>query len=289
MERILSRAYESPTRVARSIRNNLVIVRQWVRDNPDMARQLLELTWHRLDDVARREFVQWMMHELLRVAKIIVPRNKYLSGSPKPRPFSFRSDELDLDSTIEKTVARCSIGYSDLMVFEPFERKRTWFLMLDTSGSMQGKHILTGCLAVATILLSISPKDYFGVGVFSESPYVLKPIHSEFHLSRLIETMLLVKPDGCTDIRSSLKLALTELNKAGTSFKTGILITDGWQNMGPNPLETARRFSRLHVLALPGGSLRTCQQLAIAGRGRCIMVKKWSDVANAVQICLEDY
>lgn len=61
-----------------------------------------------------------------------------------------------------------------------------------------------------------------------------------------------------------------------------VLITDGWQNMGESPHVMAGMFPRLHVLALRGGSLKSCQELARAGQGICVPVSEWRDVSGAL-------
>ena len=82
-----------------------------------------------------------------------------------------------------------------------------------------------------------------------------------------------------------LSKGLKELSKVKRSGKRwGILITDGEWNVGGDPTLVAAKFPLLHVIATPSKGkiakygLEACKKIAKAGKGRFVVVKKFSEI-----------
>jgi Mg-chelatase subunit ChlD len=95
-----------------------------------------------------------------------------------------------------------------------------------------------------------------------------------------------ILPEGRTNISLGLSAGLQQIQKSGVDERFGILLTDGWQNVGRNPIETAARFPRLHVISLPGGNPELSRRIARAGKGHFIPLRQMTDVSKAILRCL---
>ena len=80
-----------------------------------------------------------------------------------------------------------------------------------------------------------------------------------------------------------------ELNKTREARKSrfGILISDGVFNRGKNPIEVAKLFPKLHVIGMPAENdatqgIRTCREIAEAGRGKFYAVTDYKEIPRAL-------
>lgn len=266
-----------------------ILFYQWLKaDNNDVDNKF-ELNWDELDPQTKKFFMNFLIRIILKMAQLLdksIDRGVLL-GEPKPVKYRFNSDELDLDRTVERIMAKIFPEYSDFIVFEREPRKRACVLMLDCSGSMRGWKKIQAALATATLAMSLRDEEY-AVLLFSDKSEMLKTLNQTKPVQEVIEKILNVNAEGCTNIRSGLELGLSELQKAsGTSKKLGILISDGWQNIGEDPVVIAQKYPELNVIGLPYGDSETCQKLADAGRGRCVIIKNLAELPRALKLCLD--
>jgi len=124
------------------------------------------------------------------------------------------------------------------------------------------------------------------VVLFSERVNILKRIDQQKPLDEIIRQVLEIVPEGRTDIGAGLLAGLNEINRATSEQKMAILLTDGQQNMGHDPLALARRFPQLHVINLPGGKEDFSQKIAKCAKGEFIKVNNMLDVPKAILKCL---
>ncbi|MBM3300966.1 MAG: VWA domain-containing protein, partial [Deltaproteobacteria bacterium] len=94
-------------------------------------------------------------------------------------------------------------------------------------------------------------------------------------------------PEGRTNIGLGLSAGLQQLVKSSVDERFGILLTDGWQNQGIDPVSSAAKFPKLHVINLPGGNPELARRISKAGRGYFVPLKDMFDVPKAVMSCLD--
>jgi Mg-chelatase subunit ChlD len=150
-------------------------------------------------------------------------------------------------------------------------RRRAIVLMLDVSGSMRGDRSVEAATATAATALA-TETDELGVVAFGISAEVLKSGPDELPPKELVRRVLGLRPHGLTDLSAGLSAGRQLLAGMRSSVHIAIVMTDGVQNHGTDPLLAATSFQHLNVLATTDSPwrLRQCERLAAAGRGRCL-------------------
>ncbi len=272
--------------VGRMLGNYGVLLAQWEESDPDLVRKLLTRTWNRLDAGIRKRFLHLMIGMIYRVSRSELIRRGTPTGDVATVPYAFSGDEIDLDRTIEATVEHPLPHYDNIFVIDRKKRKSATVIIMDASGSMQGEKLSMAAIAVTSLAANLDARDEYGVVLFSEKVNVCKRVDQAKPLDEVISTILNIRPEGRTNIGIGLLAGLTEIQRSTIDSRTGILLTDGGQNTGQDPLAVARRFPQLHVIALPGGNPELAGGIAARGRGRLISLKGIQDVPRAIARCL---
>lgn len=188
--------------------------------------------------------------------------------------------DLDLETTIERPRPWRP---EDLRVERMVPREVDVVAVLDMSLSMTGEKI--ALVAVATAILRLK-LDHVGVVAFDTVPHVLVRTGEAVSPRELVRRVLEVPAQGYTNIEGGLNAALGQLRRAKRRERVGMLFTDGVANVGQDPVRTAGRFPRLHVVHLgeyhPQGA-RTCLGMANAGRGRLYRARSYADLPEVVK------
>jgi uncharacterized protein with von Willebrand factor type A (vWA) domain len=286
LDAVLPLAEFTPTRVGEALVEYRLALVNLLRQGDKRAEELAILTWDQLDTATRELLIEWMIHHLVKIARTVDARHGLRYGHPKLMPYRFDADELDIDATVERIMGRTQIAYEDLIVMERDKRRRAFALMLDCSGSMRGQKMAMAALATASLALNIEKTDEYGVVLFTEDTEHIKGMRQPSPFRQVMHHILGIKPDGCTDIALGLQAGLRELHRSQAQEKIGILLSDGWKNMGDDPVMTARRFSKLYVIGLPGGDPVMCQKIAAAGKGYFVPVHELAEIPRALRVCL---
>lgn len=280
-------AQEHSRRVGDMLGNYRLILAQWEEYHPDLLRKLLTLTWDRLDLATRRQFIHLMLRMIYRVSKSEIASKGRPSGDVITTQFDFQGDEIVLDKTLEGLIESGSMSYDNIFVLDRRKRKRAAVLMMDASGSMQGMKLSMAAIAVASLAMNLDYRDEYAIILFSETVHSLKRIDQAMDIERVICRVLDVLPEGRTDLGLGLSAGLREIQRSRVEQRIGILLTDGWQNVGHDPISLAAKFPKLHVINLPGGAPGISQNIARAGRGRFVLAADMLDVPKAVLAALE--
>lgn len=123
--------------------------------------------------------------------------------------------------------------------------------------------------------------------MFSEKVSLLKRIDQAVPIDKVISQILDVLPEGRTNLGLGLSAGFREIQRSPVEHRIGILLTDGWQNIGHDPVVVASKFPRLHVINLPGGAPELSEKIAKAGRGRLVPTTDMLDIPRAVLTALE--
>jgi Mg-chelatase subunit ChlD len=212
----------------------------------------------------------------------------YLTGakSPAMRRVDYEAGrEVDWDETIDNYAETIAVNKDTIVSKEPLRVKRSLVLMMDQSGSMAGRKILTAALCTGVLSHALKEEE-FAVLLFSSKVCVLKEITGQKDLNKLIREILEQQPEGYTDIKGALDTGLKQMEKASFKTKIGVLITDGIHTTG-NPVPTAEEYPALHVLATPSPrgkvvNFENCRRLAKAGKGKFLVLRNYEDVPQTV-------
>jgi Ca-activated chloride channel family protein len=102
-------------------------------------------------------------------------------------------------------------------------------LVLDKSGSMQGKKIANLREAAKLVVERLGPQDTISIIAFSDRKYVIAPSQLVADKAELMRQIDRIRDGGGTAISGGMKLGLTELDKALAPDRVSrmLLLTDG--------------------------------------------------------------
>jgi Mg-chelatase subunit ChlD len=211
------------------------------------------------------------------------PRAERGSGKTASVPYRYRSDDIDLDRTIEVLTERPIPEDTDIIVRERMRSRRSVVLIVDVSGSMRGEKVRMAAATVAALSADLA-EDQLGVVAFWSDAALLTPLAEPMPAARLLDLLLRVPARGLTNVHFALTVAQAELARSAARRRSAVLLTDAVHNAGPDPRLVARRFSELHVLLQTDGEHDAAlgADLARLGRGRFAPVATHRDVAPAL-------
>ena len=199
--------------------------------------------------------------------------------------------EFSLDETIQHNPLKIyekSLSYKDIYGVVRKRQKRKVVLILDTSGSMYGRLLLNAALTSSVLAYNLEKEDY-AIILFNSTAMILKGINQKNPVIKIIDEILDSEAVGFTNIEIGLEKGLKELNKTRENRKShfGILISDGNFNRGGDPVEIAKKYPKLHVIGMPAENdatqgIKTCQEIAKAGRGKFYAVNDYKEIPRAL-------
>lgn len=262
---------------------NMLQVAEHSESKWSAAQLLITLQTAKLDPLHRKIAKKILNRTIIRMAtqiagKGIVPK-RYIEV-----PFEPGLEEFEIEKTLENKLGKNFIDYQDIVSIKKQEKKTAVSLMLDISNSMQQEKIAIAALAVGVLAHKLN-EDHYSIITFNDDTQLLKPIDKCLVVENLIDKILDLQPGGLTDIKGALDKGLEELEKLDVFDKVGILITDGWVTKGGNPLSSAGKYPRLHVIQVPftiSGDFEMCKNLAKAGRGKYSYVENFHELPRSI-------
>lgn len=215
------------------------------------------------------------------------PRAERGAGKLASVPYRHRSDDIDLDRTIEVLAERPVPEDTDIVVRERMRSRRAAVLIVDVSGSMRGEKVRIAAATVAALSADLGggqDGDQLALVAFWSDAALLKPLDTHAAPSTLLDRLLRIPARGLTDVGFGLTVAHAELNRSSARRRTAVLLTDAVHNAGPDPRRIARRFGELHVLCETDGEhdAPLARDMARLGHGRYAPVATHRDVAPAL-------
>ena len=211
------------------------------------------------------------------------PRAERGSGRTVSVPYRYRSDDIDLDRTIEVLTERPVPEDTDIIVRERMRSRRAVVLIVDVSGSMRGEKVRMAAATVAALSADLAD-DQLAVVAFWSDAALLTPLAEPMPAARLLDLLLRVPARGLTNVHFALTVAQAELARSAARRRSAVLLTDAVHNAGPDPRLVARRFPELSVLLQTDGEhdAPLGADLARLGGGRFAPVATHRDVAPAL-------
>lgn len=201
--------------------------------------------------------------------------------------YRYRSDEIDLDRTLEVLTERPVPEDTDIIVRETVSHSIDVVLMVDVSGSMRGEKVRIAAATVAALATALSGPggDHrFGLVGFWSDAAQLEPLSGRTAPVVLLDRLLRIPAQGLTNVHFGLATGYSTLAPSVARRRVGVLLTDAVHNAGPDPRLLARRFRELHVLLETDGEhdLPLARDLARLGRGSMATIRSHRDVAPAL-------
>lgn len=184
--------------------------------------------------------------------------------------YNFRSDDIDVDRTLESLVEQPVLSHRDIWVRDRTPRQRGVALIVDVSGSMRGERLIDVATAAAAAGLALAGEE-LTVVAFADNAEVVRRSSEHIPAVELVRRILALRPIGLTDLARGLDAAHLELMQMRAQRQLAVVMTDGVGNLGTDPVLSARAFDRLNVLATTSSPwrLNQCRELASAGSGVC--------------------
>jgi Mg-chelatase subunit ChlD len=198
-------------------------------------------------------------------------------------PYRYRSDDIDLDRTIDVLTERPVPEQTDIIVRERMSSRRAAVVVVDVSGSMRGEKVRIAAATVAALCADFA-HDQLGLVAFWSDAALLAPLGTRVTPDRLLDQLLRIPARGLTNIEFGLAVARAELARSSARRRMAVLLSDAVHNAGPDPRTTAQRFGQLHVLCEIDGEHDTAlaRDLARLGHGGYARIATHRDVAPAL-------
>jgi magnesium chelatase subunit D len=208
--------------------------------------------------------------------------------------------DLDLDRTLDRTSGAWPPAPEDLVTSSWTAHRRAVCLLVDSSGSMDGRAVALAAVAAAGVVLAAAGDAPSArrldpsVLAFGDRVRVLGGQGVRRPAEDLVAELVGLRGHGMTDIAAALRAAATQLSSAAADERIAVLLSDCLHTSGADPATALAGIDRLHVLCpLPDGggdgpaadgqdALRGATALARAGGGLCRPVRGLADVAPAL-------
>jgi Mg-chelatase subunit ChlD len=186
-------------------------------------------------------------------------------------PYRYRSDDIDLDRTIEVLTERPVPEDTDIVVRERMRSRRAVVLVVDVSGSMRGEKVRIAAATVAALSADLSGNgDQLGLVAFWSDAALLEPLGAHVPAARLLDRLLRIPARGLTNVQFALAVAHDELSRTSASpTDRGAAQRRGAQRRCGPPTDRPP-VRELHVMLETDGEhdAPLAADLARLGRGR---------------------
>jgi len=199
--------------------------------------------------------------------------------------------EIELEETFEKILGKDNFDSKDIRLQLKEPKRLACSLMLDASLSMAGDKLALASASLAVLALKMKFFD-FSVITFKDTAKVVKAMDEYMSIDRLIGKILEIPASGYTNIYDALNKGLIELNKSKSKGKLGVIITDGYYTVGPNPIPMASQYPNLFVLMVNSeqstANEKLCSEMAKVGHGQLFSILNIEEVPNILYNALRD-
>ncbi len=150
-------------------------------------------------------------------------------------PYRYRSDDIDLDRTIEVLTERPVPEDTDIVVRERMRPRRAVALIVDVSGSMRGEKVRIAAATVAALSADLAGDQLALVAFWSDAAAALAAGGARRRRRGMLDRLLRIPARGLTNVGFGLSVALAELERSSARRRTAVLLTDAVHNAGPGP------------------------------------------------------
>ena len=252
-----------------------------LRDDPDEALTLLAdlvgATDEKLRDLARA-MAGRVVVDLVRTG---APRRRGI-GRLRHRPADL-GGELDVERSLDAIAAARARGETpaldELQAREWSRPDVALCVLLDRSGSMEGRRLATAAVAAAAAYWR-APADT-SVVAFDEDAVVIASQGAVRDPEDVVSDVLRLRGHGTTDLAFAFRAAATQLERSTATRRVTILLSDGRETAGGDPVAAAAALDELLIVA-PADDADQARALAQRTGARVVTVAGPSRVAEAL-------
>ena len=161
------------------------------------------------------------------------------------------SSDLDIDASIDAihhaAAERRRPSLDELTARTWAEPKTAICLLVDRSGSMEGRRLATAALAAAAC--TWRAPDELAVLAFGDRVLTIKDLHQRRSPASTVSAVLRLRGHGTTDIDLALRAAHHQLRSSTARRRVVILLSDGESTTGDDPTAAARSIDELAIVA----------------------------------------
>ena len=157
--------------------------------------------------------------------------------------------DLDVDGSIETLASAAGrrVSATELRATRWARPTSALSLVVDRSGSMNGDRLAAAALAAAAVALRAD--EDFSVIAFASDALVLKAQEVPRPIADVVDDVLALRGHGATDLDLALREARTQVARSRSSRSVTVLLSDCRSTAGADPVQVARTFERLVVVA----------------------------------------
>ncbi|WP_296148581.1 MULTISPECIES: vWA domain-containing protein [unclassified Pseudonocardia] len=216
-----------------------------------------------------------------------VRRGERGGGRSQPLPYRYRSDDIDIDRTLEVLAEHPRPDDTAVVVRERVRSRRAVVLVADVSGSMRGEKARIAAAAIAALsadLTGAGSDDQLALVAFWSDAALVTSFDTPLPATRMLDRLLRIPARGLTNVSFGLEVARAELGRSPLRKRSIVLLSDVVHNAGADPRGVAARCEELHVLLEADGEhdAALAADLARLGHGRLASVAGHRDVAPAL-------
>lgn len=187
-------------------------------------------------------------------------------GVGRMRTTAFHPDagDIDLDASTDAIVAARAAGEAvdpDGLRVRRWSRPGTALcLLVDRSGSMQGRPLATNAVAAAAVATRSETGDYSVIS-FAREGVAVKSQDSTTPVERVVDDVLALRGRGTTDLHGALRLAAGQLARSTAGRRVTVLLSD-CRATEDGDVEAAASALEELVIVAPAGDDEAAQALA---------------------------
>jgi MoxR-like ATPase/Mg-chelatase subunit ChlD len=207
-------------------------------------------------------------------------------GTRRLAPVPRGEGDLDLDRTLDawEPGPTGRPRPADLVTRSWTASRRAVALVVDVSGSMQGRAVALAAVAAAGVVLAAQDALVPAVVAFGTGVRVLQAQGARRPPEELLSDLVALRGHGTTDLAAGLREAARQLAGAVADERLVVLLSDCLHTAGDEPATALGGIARLHVLVPLGGADAEAAAAALAARrgGRAQTVRRLAEVGPAL-------
>lgn len=196
----------------------------------------------------------------------------------------FRDDagDIDVDGSLDELVMAAGSGRAvdveELRIRSWAKPSTAWCLLVDRSGSMEGRPLATAALAAAAV--AVRADNEFAVLSFGKDVVAPKAMWERRSADDVIDRVLSLRGHGTTDLAGALLAAGEQLRASSAARRVVVLLSDCRATEPGDVIGAAKALEELVIIAPEGDSVEAVE-LAEQVAARWTTVSGPTSVAEA--------
>lgn len=193
--------------------------------------------------------------------------------------FSDDGGDIDVDGSLDELVmakgSDRAVEVEELRVRTWAKPSTAWCLLVDRSGSMEGRPLATAALAAAAV--AIRADDEFAVLSFGKDVVAPKAMWERRSPDDVIDRVLSLRGHGTTDVAAALMAAAEQLRASSAARRVVVLLSDCRATEPGDVIGAAKALEELVIIAPEGDSVEAIELAEQVGA-------RWTTVSGPTSV-----